>query len=154
MKLTNKLVIPVLSLTLLTGAVFGTIVGTQAFAQSTASSDGFPPVIQKLMDKFNLNTNDVQSTLDEVKSERQAEMETRYEERLTQAVSDGDLTEEKKQLILNKHKELVGQMEQQKTDLQKWADDNGIDLKYLGGFGGGHGGRGFGKGMHAGMEWQ
>jgi hypothetical protein len=69
-------------------------------------------------------------------------MQTKYEERLTQDVTDGKITSEQKELILAKHKELEG------ATLEAWAKENGINSSYLmGGFGGGkHGGMGgFGR---------
>jgi pyruvate/2-oxoglutarate dehydrogenase complex dihydrolipoamide dehydrogenase (E3) component len=70
-------------------------------------------------------------------------------------VNKGKITEQQKQLILTKHKELTSQMEtniqslkdktpaerkaalqKQKTDIETWAKQNNIDVKYLfGGFG-------------------
>jgi hypothetical protein len=74
-------------------------------------------------------------------------------------VSAGDLTEEQKQLILQKHEELQAQHEariqarqQERAELEQWAADNGIDAQYLfGGLGGMKGGRMGGRGMHG--EW-
>ena len=91
-------------------------------------------------------------------------MQAKQEERLSQLVTDGKITEDLKALILNKYKEIQAeresnkdsfrnltpeerkaQMEEKKTELEAWANENGIDIKYLMHFGGkdneGHGPR-------------
>lgn len=127
-----------------------------------ASADNSSPhdnIVQKIAEKFGLNQNDVQAVFDQVRQERQAERESKFEVKLSQAVTDGKITEEQKNLILNKHEELQSQreqnkeewmslspeerktqMEQRRTQLQNWAEQNGIDINYL--F------SGFGPGRH------
>lgn len=111
-------------------------------------------IIQKLVQKFNLKESDVQAVFDEVRREHQNQMQANLEERLTQAVKDGKITEAQKQLILAKHKELQDKrekdfanwqnltpeqkrekMQTQKDELEAWAKQNGIDLQYFFGFG-------------------
>jgi hypothetical protein len=94
---------------------------------------------------------------------RHAEHKQQMEERLTQAVKDGKITEEQKSKILAKHQEIADKreaerdamkdktreerkaaMDANREELKKWASDNGIDEKYLMGFGRGHHG-GMGK---------
>lgn len=107
-------------------------------------------LVQKIAQKFNLKTEDVQAVFDQQRQERIAAMETKYEQSLTDAVTKGELTEEKKRLILAKHKEIEASkssdftslkslssadrrlaMEKKKNELKTWADTNGVDLKYL-----------------------
>jgi hypothetical protein len=114
---------------------FGVVVTSRVFAQDTNSPQ---TIVQKIADKFGLKTSDVQAVFDQNRTDRRAEMETKFEEQLTAAVKDGKLTEEQKQLILAKRKEL----QNSRQDFKNWATQNGIDIKYLmGGFGmrGGHG---------------
>lgn len=115
---------------------------TAAFAQ--ADTEGtYPPVIQKLVDQFGVNSTDVDTAMQEVRDEHQAQMQAQYEEYLTSAVDSGDITEDQKQLILDKHDELQAEREQQRLELEQWSEDNNIDLQYLGE---GHNGpHGFGK---------
>ena len=75
-------------------------------------------LVDKLANKFHLNKTEVQQVFDEHKQERRQEMEKRYEERLTQAVKDGKLTEEQKIKLLAKHKELVAEMEKKHAEMK------------------------------------
>ena len=50
---------------------------------------------------------------------------------LQAAVDDGDITAEQKTAIEAKQDELQQARETAKADLEQWADDNGIDTKYL-----------------------
>jgi hypothetical protein len=159
----NKLLIPV-AVVMIAGAIYFGAVSIQA--QSTSANDPQTSLIQKFAKKFGLKESDVQTVFDEERTTRQAEMQTRYEEQLTQYVKDGKITEAQKQLIINKHKELQTanqtertdmrdltpeqrrtQMETKREELETWATQNGIDPQYIGGFGGrGCGGmRGFGR---------
>lgn len=85
----------------------GALAGT-ALANTTT---GGTTLVDKIAQKFNLNKDEVQKVFDQNKTDRKAEMETRYEERLAQAVKDGKLTEEQKTKILAKHKELEAKFE-------------------------------------------
>lgn len=119
----------------------------------------FTSLKQKLVDRFHLNEGEVQAVFDEVRDQHQAERKVHLDERLTEAVTSGDLTEEQKQLILAKQEELQAQwesnraalesmtkaerreaMKEHRDDLTQWAADNGIQPQYI------FGGRG--PGMH------
>ena len=139
----------------------GLFTSTKVFAQSTTGTNPMSSMVQKIADKFGLNKNDVQAVFDQERTERQAEMQAKYETQLTQYVKDGKITEAQKQLILTKHKEIQANrtsemqsmqgktqaerktaMDAKRTELETWATQNGIDVKYLmGGMGmKGHGG--------------
>ena len=164
----KKVLLPVLGAILLAGTVYTT---STVSAQSTNGNGSGQTIIQRLAEKFGLAETDVQAVFDEERTAHQEQMQAQYEERLTEAVSNGDLTEAQKQLILAKHEELeaaheadrgqMGQMKDMTTQeraaerekrqaerdaLQAWADENGIDMQYVMGFGGpgGHGGPGMG----------
>lgn len=124
-----------------------------AYAQGTGGT--YSLLVQQLAQKFNLNPAEVQSVFDQNRSQRMSQMQTNFEARLTQDVKDGKITDAQKQLILQKRQELKAQRQTnrdsfknmnadarkaaisaQRTDLQNWAKQNGIDLKYFfGGFG-------------------
>lgn len=133
-------------------------------ASADNSSNPRDTIIQKLAEKFNLKESDVQQVFDEVRQEHQTQMQTKHEERLSQLVTDGKITEDQKALILNKHKELQAEresnkdsfkdlspeqrkikMEEKKIELETWANENGIDTMYIMHFGekgnGDHGSR-------------
>lgn len=149
-----------------------TLVGVTTATSIRAEEMGnYPPIIQKLVERFNLNPSEVQEVFNQEREERQQrrqeEGQTRLEERLNEAVQNGDLTEEQKQLLLNKHQELQQEretnreavqnmtreehqvaMEAERAELEAWSEENGIDLEdfFFGPMGpkGGH--PGFGRG--------
>lgn len=84
-----------------------TMVGVAQAATTTDSGS----LVDKISQRFNVDKAEVQKVFDEEHSERKAKMEQRYEERLTQAVKDGKLTEDQKSKLLAKHKELKAEME-------------------------------------------
>ncbi len=146
----NKLILTIATLVLGAAAVFGI---THVYAQSPAPT--IPSIIQKLADRFGLNVSDVKAVFDADKQERKAAMQTKFETQLTQDVTDGKITAAQKQLILDKRKELEANRQTnfanlqnltpdqrkaaftaRRQDLEAWAKQNNIDLKYLrGGFG-------------------
>lgn len=89
--------------------VFGaaTMVGVAQAATTTGSDN----LVDKISQRFNVDKAEVQKVFDEERTARQAEREQRYEERLSQAVKDGKLTEDQKTKLLAKHKELKAEME-------------------------------------------
>jgi len=157
----KKIILPLLALA---------VVGAGLFAVKNVSADEantgpMSSLVAKIADKFGLNKDEVQAVFDEDRTEREADRQKSYEEKLSQLVVDGKLTEDQKNLIIAKNKELEDArksnmesmkslsdaerkslMEKERLELETWAKDNGIDIKYLmGGFGkGGPGGRGFG----------
>lgn len=153
---TKRLIfVSALAFSILTAGAYGAKI---TFAQDSEVQE---TVVQKIATKFNLKTSDVQSVFDQARLERQAQLQQLYEQKLTDAVSSGKLTEAKKQLLLVKHKELIAEHTQEmakfqtmtpeerraerlkeRAELEKWASDNGIDISYLFGFGKG--------GMHKG----
>lgn len=145
----RKVLVPVVAFVLVGAGLFGI---TNSYADTTP--DQYPSIVQKLVSKFNLNESEVKAVFDEDRTERKTQMEKNFEEQLTQLVKDGKITEAQKQLILAKHKELSSQrqsemeamknltpderkakMKTQRTELEKWAKDNGIDARYLMRFG-------------------
>jgi hypothetical protein len=139
---------------LIAGAVTGIglagITGLGVASAATNNDNKPNGIIDKIATKFNLNKDEVAQVFEEDRAERETERQLQAEERLTQAVADGKLTEEQKQKILAKQAELKAEMEsmreefKNKTDeerrelkkqhheqLQQWAEDNDIPQKYL-----------------------
>lgn len=164
--MTRKSILTIAAVSVLAG---GLVVATTAFAQTSNSQNAVPSLVSEIASKFNLNKSDVQGVFDQHRKEVMAKQETNYENYLANLVSQGKITEEQKQLILNKHNELITQMQNNKSnfknltpaqrmqqmqatrqDLQNWAKQNNIDIKYLHPFGFA---RGFGRrGMHMPMS--
>lgn len=157
----NKKILLTIAAVSIVGA--GLLTSTTVFAQNTAEGQNpMTSLATKIADKFGLKKEDVQAVFDAERQERQKEMETRYEDELSQAVKDGKLTENQKSLIIAKQKELNSNrqttmenmknktgderkaaMKKERTDLETWAKENGIDIKYMrGGFGMSHKGPG------------
>lgn len=128
----------------------GVLGSSQSFAQESNTQDPVNSLVQKIADKFGLNRDDVQALFTEHKSEMKVNMSARQEDRLSKLVSEGKITEAQKTLIINKQKELAekragnkgslkdlsreeirSKMEAERAELEKWATDNGIDIKYL-----------------------
>lgn len=135
----KKLIIPVATLLTLGLIAYGT---TKAYADSETES---PPFVQRFSQKLGLSEEKVQGAMDEMREEKQLQMQNRFEERLSAAVQNGDITEDQKQMILSKHEELRQERLGQREELEAWANENGIDLQFLhmgmghgmkGGFGG------------------
>ncbi|HEY1074183.1 MAG TPA: hypothetical protein VGE59_00565 [Patescibacteria group bacterium] len=146
----TKYLFPILGLAALGVVSLGAM---HTLAHDTAASDG-KTLVQRLSEKFNLKESDVEQVFTEHKSQVQATMEKRIDDKLTQAVTNKKITEEQKQKIIAKQKELQTQMEatketlknmtpqerqaemkKQRDALEQWAKDNGIDTQYLRGLG-------------------
>lgn len=110
---------------------------------STTSGTG---LVDKIAQKFNLNKSDVQKVFDEDRTAHDAERQQRMEERLTQAVKDGKLTQTQADAITSKMAEMKTYMdslkdktEQERHDamktkmdeLKQWATQNNIPHGYM-----------------------
>lgn len=153
---------------LITGAA-GTVgiacmLGTGLVSAATSTTAG-TSLVDKIAAKFNLSKDDVQKVFDEDRTAHEAEMQATVEKELSQAVSDGKITEEQKTAILAKRKEIQTQrdadkdsfsslsdderkarMDAERTALDTWVSDNGISTDYLRYVFGGHGGHGMRRG--------
>lgn len=129
------------------------IFGVPQAANAQSPGEEIQSLIQKIATKFGLKQADVQQVFDEHRTEMQTKRESNYEARLTQLVKEGKITDAQKQLIVAKHKELESKreanrnsmknmtpeqrktaMNAEKTEIETWAKQNNIDVKYL--FGG------------------
>lgn len=111
-----------------------------------SSTSGGTSLVDKIAQKFNLNKSDVQKVFDEDRASHEAERQQKMEERLTQAVKDGKLTQAQADAIKAKLQEmktfmdsLKDKTEQERRDamktkmdeLKQWAADNNIPKGYL-----------------------
>ena len=96
----------------------------------------YPPIVQKIANRFGLKVDDVKEVFDQEKSDMWAKKRQGLEVLLQETVKDGKLTEDQKNKILEKRDELQAdhkaQSETQKEELQIWAKENGINLDNLG----------------------
>ena len=119
-------------------------------AATTTTDASYSPIVEKIASKFNLNKDEVKKVFDEQHNEREAERQKNLEDKLTQAVKDGKITEDQKIKLLAKLQELhktreanrqniqeakrdmQQAMQNERTELEQWAKDNGIiNLKDL-----------------------
>lgn len=140
---------------------------TGAYFAGAQETDPIGSLSQKIARTFSLKQEDVDKVFDQHRDEKFASRMKYFEDRLDKAVSEKKITEEQKNLILAKKREMHAQHEGEMRDFtpqqrkekkaerhaqwESWAKDNGIDSSLLmGGFGkGGHGKHG---GCSAGTE--
>lgn len=158
---TKKIIIPVLAIVLLVGTLAGT---GKIYSQTPGNP--FNGLAQMIAQKFNLNQSEVQTVLDQYKGQKQEErkqqIQTKLEDRLTQLVKNGKLTEAQKQAVISKQNELRNLYntdsfrnltpDQKRAEMQRkhdefitWVTSQGIDQNVLP-FGFGKEGRGMGWG--------
>lgn len=135
-------------------------------AAPTDAAGNSTNLIDRLVQRFNLNKSDVQEVFDEQRQAMEAQREQEMKDRLAQSVTDGKLTQAQADLITAKHNELKSFMDSLKDktpqerhdalktkmdEIKQWAQDNNIPLQYL--HLGGPRPRGFGHGFggHMGM---
>ena len=139
--------------------------GAGIFATSAIYADDvvYRPIVQKISEKFNLDPKEVQAVFDEERADHFAEMQENYSDRLDQAVADGKITDVQKQLILDKHEEILAKFDEHKDlepsereqkmkelhdEVSQWLKDNNIPANFFEGpFM-----RGFHKGFKMGMR--
>jgi len=119
---------------------------------------------EQLAEKLHIEESAIQSAFDEIKAEFKAERKeksqekvqqkqekaaTRFEEKLSKEVANGNITQNQKQLILDKRAELQAKWEAEQASLKIWSETNDIDMRYLFGFGGHKNFKGFTMFGHA-----
>ena len=120
--------------------------GSKNAQEEQKTPGSFPNIIQKLIDRFNLNPDEVSQVLQETREEQHQQAQANFENNLNEAVQSGKITEDQKNLILTKHEQMRTAKENwenlspeerkeqgidMKEDLKTWAEENGIDMKDL-----------------------
>ncbi len=124
MKKRSKIAIGVSAATISVAAVLLGANFTLADSNGTTLAD-------RIATKFNLNKSEVEAVFDTYKSEKMAERQADEAARLQSLVDKGTITADQKATIEAKQAELQTTRESERTALEKWATDNGIDVKYL-----------------------
>jgi polyhydroxyalkanoate synthesis regulator phasin len=141
--------INIVAITLTAGIIALTAISTPVSAHESRE-DHRQTLMQKLVERFNLNLDEVKTFFEGIRQERQAERQAKFEEKLTSEVEAGNITEDQKTLIQQKHEELKAdkeakreefqnltreerreKMRQHREEMREWAEANGIDLKHL-----------------------
>ncbi len=158
----KKSLFAITSVALITGALFLT-----KSISAQESDTAVPSLMAKIAAKFNLNQSEVQTVFNEFHTERQQERMSQVETRLAQAVTDGKISQNQKQAILTKIKEMQAMrepgsmkelsleerqalMETKHVDMDTWLKTQGLTLETyhdLVGMGAGKGMGGRGHGM-------
>jgi polyhydroxyalkanoate synthesis regulator phasin len=138
----KKIVIPALALGVLM------LVGAFWVGKTTArAATSKQSVVDRLVERFNLNKDEVTGVFDEMQQERQQERQAQMESRLDEAVKDGVITTEQKQALLQKQVEWQERQREMMEERQKWMEESGIDFEKLAPYRVGFGGKGFGRGF-------
>lgn len=116
---------------LATVLALGVIASVGYFGTTSVLADNDNPMHQTLItriaEKFNLKESDVEAVFEAVRDEKREEMKKNKEERLSQAVTDGVITEAQKQAILSKMNENMEERQANREEMQAWFKSQGID---------------------------
>src|SRR4051812_426947 len=95
----RRVLLPMAAVAVVAAAAAGVTAVSAATPTDSQSS-----LVQKIADTFHLDKSKVQAVFDEHKSQVQADHQAKFEERLSQAVTDGKLTADQKTKILAEQK--------------------------------------------------
>lgn len=131
-----KIIIPAIAV----GAILlgGSLYSTRALASTP--DDRRSEMAKSLANKLGVDEAKVTAAMDEIHTERQQKRQEEVSAKLDKAVSDGVITVEQKQKILDKMAEAKEARSQKREEMRQWFKDNGIDSdkihEYIGfGFG-------------------
>jgi hypothetical protein len=138
------------------GVVAGLGLGAAGIASAETKTAELPRGVQTIVEKFNLNEEEVVKVLAEDRTAHQAEMQAEFETKLTALVTEGKITQAQKDAIVAKHTELManktpGDREANRAkgqEFRTWLESQGIDETLIGLRGQGQGMGGQGRGMH------
>lgn len=118
------------------------------FPVGAQESISYPPIVQKLADRFGLNPDEVEEVFEEERANHHAQVLQNFEDRLDEAVSEGKITFEQKEAILDKHEEMQAKMSEllnkglspyqmheemraHHEELRAWAEEHDIDIPFM-----------------------
>lgn len=148
-----------LTKSLIVASVIGTVgagglatAGIASAESASGSADPMTGLVDKIASTFNLDKAKVQEVFDEQRETREQERQKKVGERLQALVENKTITNEQKSAIETKlaemkkereankerfkdmtHSERKEHMEDERTELEDWADSQGIDLTKLDG---------------------
>lgn len=138
-------------LSLIAGLALFLIMGTACTNEISAdplenNGSGHSPLLERIAERFDLDIDEVTDFVEELKEERRAGMEERFEERLNELVEDEKITGDQKEAILEKKEEMEAfreeledmkvseareAMKEMKEELKDWAEENDLELKHF-----------------------
>lgn len=123
----RKIAVPMIVLGL--AAMTGTVVHT---GSASASNEVWrDEAVQNLSEKLGVEKEKIDAAFDEIKQKRRVERQDQVSAKLDEAVSNGVITAEQKQKILDKQAEHRTQAEKQRAEMEQWLKDNGINSDKL-----------------------
>jgi hypothetical protein len=137
--------------------------GIKLYMNQNITQSKYSPVIQKLIEKYNLDTKEVDKIIQENRTERQIEVQEEINNRLDLAIKEQKITPMQKELILHKLEEWRNEkmswmglsfeerklkMKEQRAKMQQWSKENNINLRDVFGFQFKMYGRGFRAGLN------
>lgn len=138
------------------GVLAGAGLATAGVAGATESTE-LPRGVRSIVEKFNLNKDEVIKTLEADRFAHQAERQQEFATKLDEAVAAGKITAAQKEAIIKKHDEIRAKRVQGnreanqalRTEFSEWLKSQGIDESVVkpNGPQGGRG-NGQGRGMH------
>jgi len=123
----------------------GSVLGVRAVSADETAGNRFP-FVQELAERLGISEDEVAGAMEDVREEHRVEMQEWREERLSDAVEDGVITEEQKQALLDRQAEIQENRQQFREDCRQWMEESGIDFEALREYRDGCGGRCFGRG--------
>ena len=131
------------------------IIGAASVVGIASAATGVKPasLASEIAAKFHLNQSDVQSVIDQHKTEMQNYRQENYQARLDADVKAGKITSAQEQLILQEHQQILSflqslkgksaadrktALQTERTQVEQWEKTNNIPDGYLG-FPGHHG---------------
>lgn len=133
-----------MALSLIIGLALFVIMGTGCTNELSAdpledNGSGHALIPERIAERFDLDIGEVADFIKELKEERRASIEERFEERLDGLVEDGKITSDQKEAIMEKKEELedmkVSQareaIKEMKEELKDWAEENDLELKHF-----------------------
>jgi len=122
-------------------------VGVLSYVSVTSAAGIGGEMASNLAEKLGVEESQVESAMSEMREERQAEMKEQREEKLQEAVDDGVITSDQKEVLIAHQDEMQEKREQLREESETWFEESGIDKDALGEYMGGGKGPGHGKGM-------
>lgn len=107
----------------------GAILGLSIVTISASAHPGLDKLADKIATKFSLDKDKVEKVLSEHREDRRAQMEARYQARLEQAVKDGQITTEQKNMLMAKHQELIKRIQAKHEEFKAMSDEERAGAK-------------------------
>ena len=86
---------------------------------------------QELASKLDIDESKVSEAMEQIRTDHQEKRQAQISTNLDKAVTDGVITAEQKQKILDKHSQMKQERGQKRQEMQQWEEENGIDMSKI-----------------------